>query len=69
MSTREFYHARAAECARDAESTRLDNVRERCLRAEQAWLGMAARIERSDALRAKAAAEKAAILIAQAEPS
>ncbi len=61
MSTRDFYEARAAECARDAEATTLDNVRERCLRAQNAWLGMAQRIERSDALRATAAAEKAAI--------
>ena len=61
MSTRDFYEARAAECARDAEAATLDNVRDRCLRAQKAWLDMAHRIARSDALRATAAAEKAAI--------
>ena len=63
MSTRDFYNARAAECARDAENTTLDNVRERSLRAEKAWLDMAQRVERSETLRAKAAAEKAATLL------
>lgn len=62
MSTREFYNARAAECARDALNTTLENVRERSLRAEKAWLDMAQRVERSEGLRAKAAAEKAAAL-------
>ena len=61
MSTRDFYEARAAECARDAAATSLDNVRERSLRAQKAWLDMAQRIARSDALRATAAAEKAAV--------
>jgi hypothetical protein len=61
MSTRDFYEARAAECARDAAATTLDNVRERSLRAQKAWLDMAQRIARSDALRATAAAEKAAV--------
>ena len=60
MSTREFYEARAAECGRDAESTTLQNVRERALRAQAAWLGMAGRIERGDKRRASLAAEKAA---------
>jgi hypothetical protein len=60
MSTREFYETRAADCARDAAAATLDNVRERSLRAEKAWLDMAQRIARSDALRAKSAAEKAA---------
>jgi hypothetical protein len=60
MSTREFYNARADECARDASNTTLENVRERSLRAQKAWLDMAQRVERSEGLRAKAAAEKAA---------
>ena len=60
MSTREFYEARAAECGRDAETATLDNVRERSLRAQAAWLGMAGRIARGDKMRAALAAEKAA---------
>ena len=44
----------------DAAAATLDNVRERCLRAEAAWAAMAERGERSDAMRAgreKAVAE------------
>jgi hypothetical protein len=40
------YRARAAECRAEAEQTTLPNVKERLLRAEQAWSAMAARIER-----------------------
>lgn len=55
-----FYRERAAEAGRDAADAKLDNVRDRCLRAEEAWLGMAARVERSERLRADSAAIKAA---------
>lgn len=54
-----FYRDRAAEAGRDAAEAKLDNVRDRCLRAEEAWLGMAARVERSEKLRAETAAHKA----------
>ena len=54
-----FYRDRAAEAGRDAAEAKLDNVRERCLRAEEAWLGMAARVERSEKLRADTIAHKA----------
>ena len=54
-----FYRERAAQAANDAAESKLDNVRERCLRAEEAWLGMAARVERSEKLRADTAAHKA----------
>lgn len=50
-ATSDFYLARAAECARDAEDAELANVRERCLRAEAAWRAMAERILRSEAAR------------------
>ena len=53
-----FYRERAAEAGRDAGNAKLDNVRERCLRAEEAWLGMAARVERSEKLRADSIAHK-----------
>lgn len=62
----EFYFARAAEARSDAEAATLDNVRDRCLRAEAAWIEMANRLERGERMREKLLAEKAA-LIAQAE--
>ncbi|PZO90749.1 MAG: hypothetical protein DI623_05660 [Sphingomonas sanxanigenens] len=58
--TSNFYLARAAECARDAEQATLNNVRERCLRAEAAWRSMAARLLSSEMERSKQAAVKAA---------
>lgn len=40
-----------------AEASTLQNVRERCERAAQAWDALAARSERADATRTKAAAD------------
>lgn len=40
------YRAQAAKCRADADASTLDNVRERNLRAEAAWLDMAERQER-----------------------
>jgi len=57
--TSDFYLARAAESAREARESDLANVRERSLRAEAAWLAMAARVLRSEAERRKQAAHKA----------
>jgi hypothetical protein len=57
--TSDFYLARAAECASEAAATRLDNVKERCLRSQAAWLAMAHRLSRGEKLRDEAAAEKA----------
>lgn len=67
-----FYRERAAEAGRDAAEAKLDNVRERCLRAEEAWLGMAARVERSEKLRAdtvayKAGSTEAMLMVADAD--
>ena len=59
-TTSEFYLARAAECARDAEASALENVRDRYRRAEQAWRTMAERLERGEAMRETLAADKAA---------
>ncbi|MFV0624649.1 hypothetical protein ACBY01_11655 [Sphingomonas sp. ac-8] len=42
----------AAQAHADAEAATLDNVRDRCLRAEAAWMAMAERQERVDRLRA-----------------
>jgi hypothetical protein len=58
--TSDFYRARAADSAAEAKLAKLDNVRERCLRAEAAWLVMADRLTRAETMRAKQAAEKAA---------
>ncbi len=50
----EFYNARAEEAAREAQEATLNNVRERNLRAEKTWRGLA-----DQALRIKADREKA----------
>lgn len=47
------YREHAARARADAEAATLDNVRERCLRAEAAWLEMAERQENVDRARAK----------------
>ncbi len=59
--TSDFYLNRASECAREARETKLDNVRDRCLRAEAAWRSMADRLLRSESERVRAAAEKATL--------
>jgi hypothetical protein len=56
----EFYRARALDARNDADAATLDNVRDRCLRAAAAWEGMADRAARTDKMRAKQEAEKAA---------
>ena len=43
----EFYRARADEERRNGDAALLDNVRDRCRRAEQAWTEMADRAERT----------------------
>lgn len=50
----EFYDARAREAAREAQEATLENVRERNLRAEKTWRGLA-----DQALRVKSDREKA----------
>ena len=51
MKDRDLYLQRAADCRADADQAELDNVRDRCLRAEAAWLVMAERAERTERLR------------------
>lgn len=46
-ATADFYISRADQSARDARTTDLPNVRERCLRAEAAWRAMADRLDPS----------------------
>lgn len=55
----EFYLARAADCAREAEATGLENVKERYLRSQAAWLSMAGKLQQGEMMRDQAAAEKA----------
>lgn len=57
--TSEFYLARAAECAREAETTALANVRERCVRSQEAWLAMANRLLKGERMRDETANRKA----------
>jgi len=55
---RENYLARAEQARAEADAATLENVRERCLRSESAWREMAARVERTDQMRAIKLAEK-----------
>jgi hypothetical protein len=57
MNESSLYRARAEQCRADADAATLQNVRERCLRAEAAWLAMAERGERTDAMRSSRAAK------------
>ena len=59
MTDKETYLTRAAEALKDADSTKLENVRERCLRSAAAWTEMAERAERTERMRATLAAAKA----------
>ena len=65
---RDFFIARAAEARRDADAATLSNVRERCLRAAEAWDAMADRALRSERHREADAARKAALVDAGPQP-
>jgi hypothetical protein len=56
----QFLLARADQARVEAETATLDHVRERCRRSEAAWNALAAQAQRSERLRAKEAARKAA---------
>ena len=60
MTDREIYLTRAAEAREAAAEATLDNVRERCLRSEEAWMLMADRAERTEKMRATLLAAKSA---------
>jgi hypothetical protein len=55
----ETYLKRADQALAEANATTLDNVRQRCLRAEAAWRAMAARAKRSAKMREDELARKA----------
>jgi hypothetical protein len=59
-ATHQFYNDRAADARRDAEKANLDNVRDRYLRAAVAWETMAARLGRTERMRAETEERKAA---------
>jgi hypothetical protein len=59
-TTNEFLRIRAAEARREADAATLDNVRDRHLRAAEAWEAMADRGERTVRRRAETEARKAA---------
>ena len=57
--TYEFYAARASEAAAEAKKATLDNVRERALRSEATWLGLAKQAQAVARRREKIELEKA----------
>jgi hypothetical protein len=59
-ATQKFYCDRAAQARRDAEAAGLNNVRDRHLRAAEAWDVMAARLLRTEKMRAETEVRKAA---------
>lgn len=61
LKDREVYLLRAEQARTEAEEATLDNVRDRCLRAEAAWMEMADRAERTEKMRAASVAAKAAL--------
>ena len=61
LKDRELNRHRAEQARAVAEQATLENVRERCLRAEAAWMEMAARADRTEKMRADLLAAKAAL--------
>ena len=59
-ATFEFYDARATEAAAAAKEATLDNVRERNLRAERTWRGLAEQSRKAADERTKQERERAA---------
>ena len=53
-----FYNQRAEESAADAEEATLENVRERALRSEKTWRGLADQAKKIEEDRAKAEEER-----------
>jgi hypothetical protein len=61
MTTTVFYREQAEQQQRAADDAALENVRERCQRASNAWSALANRSERNDAARVASATEKRAV--------
>lgn len=60
LKDRDIYRLRAEQARVEAEEATLENVRERCLRAEAAWKEMADRAERTEKMRQTLLAAKEA---------
>lgn len=58
MSPSLFYRTQAEQQQAAADTATLQNVRERCQRAADAWMALATRTERSDTARVEAASQK-----------
>ncbi|WP_432770161.1 MAG: hypothetical protein HEQ22_05290 [Sphingopyxis sp.] len=67
-TTSDYYLTQAEKCAVDAATSTLIQVRDRSLRAEQAWRQMADRVIRTEAARAEKD-KKAAIAVEEARNS
>ena len=69
LNDHQNYLARADAARLEAEAATLENVRDRCLRAESAWRDMAERAERTMKMRAtlQAAKDAAASLETEAQ--
>ncbi|GMN15009.1 hypothetical protein [Altererythrobacter sp. MTPC7] len=65
----DFYITRADEAAAEAENAALANVRDRALRAEATWRGLANQARAVAVERAKVEQEKAAQREAEATPT
>lgn len=65
--TFEFYHARAEESATEAQAAQLDNVRDRALRSEATWRGLAEQARKVAEDRVKAEHERSVKRAAEAE--
>ena len=61
LRDRDLYRQRAEQARSEADEATLANVRDRCLRAEAAWMEMADRAERTEKMRAASVAAKAAL--------
>ena len=62
LKDRDVYRIRAEQARAEADEATLENVRDRCLRAEAAWMEMAERADRTEKMRVDQAAAKAAQL-------
>ena len=60
MAIKDDYLARAAAAFAEAETSGLQNVRDRCLRSAAAWSEMAARAQHTETLRSNREAQIAA---------
>lgn len=60
LKDRDVYLLRAEQARTEADEATLDNVRDRCLRAEAAWMEMANRAERTEKMRVDQLAAKEA---------